>query len=363
MPSLLGASDLAQVPGVLTTLLTPLDDPSPAAWGRRAAHAVQRLIAADGCSIVLDAPGEQLGIGVGQWEGLQAVVDAFTDRYFGRNPLDLRRQQLGARVWTRNALLPRADLHRSAYYNEWCRPNRNLDSAGISAPVIGPGRAEGALFVTAAAADRFDRGGREEQLLRLLQPAFAAGITMLALAHSWRDALGSAIDLAGTPLAIVRPDGELLHATPALLALVAAHPGGGVLLTAAQSQARVVGRLLDPARRGPMPTPATTVETIGGRYTLRATLVQAAHLTHAPIVLVAVSDQSAACPTASVLRTRFGLTPREAEVTLLLARGDRNRAIAERLNISHHTVRRHVEHVLAKLGVHARAAVADHIRG
>jgi DNA-binding NarL/FixJ family response regulator len=49
------------------------------------------------------------------------------------------------------------------------------------------------------------------------------------------------------------------------------------------------------------------------------------------------------------------LTPREREVLTLLAGGSSPREIAARLVISVKTVATHLEHVLAKLGVHSRA--------
>jgi len=57
------------------------------------------------------------------------------------------------------------------------------------------------------------------------------------------------------------------------------------------------------------------------------------------------------------LRDRYGLTVREIEVTPLLLRGESNREIADRLNISEHTARHHTENVLGKLGVRSRAAI------
>jgi DNA-binding NarL/FixJ family response regulator len=59
--------------------------------------------------------------------------------------------------------------------------------------------------------------------------------------------------------------------------------------------------------------------------------------------------------------TRFRLTAREAQVALLMARGDRNRVIASALGTSVHTVRRQAERVLSKLGVSTRAAIAGRI--
>jgi len=54
----------------------------------------------------------------------------------------------------------------------------------------------------------------------------------------------------------------------------------------------------------------------------------------------------------------FGLTVRESEVLELIAQGLTNGQIAVALVISQSTVRRHVEHVLAKLGVTSRTAAA-----
>lgn len=52
------------------------------------------------------------------------------------------------------------------------------------------------------------------------------------------------------------------------------------------------------------------------------------------------------------------LTPRELEVLRLLAQGRTNREIAERLVISAGTVKVHVEHIIAKLGVSDRTQAA-----
>ena len=55
---------------------------------------------------------------------------------------------------------------------------------------------------------------------------------------------------------------------------------------------------------------------------------------------------------------RFGITPREVQILDLIAQGSSNRRIAQILGISESTVRRHVEHVLAKLEVSSRTAAA-----
>jgi HD-GYP domain-containing protein (c-di-GMP phosphodiesterase class II) len=52
------------------------------------------------------------------------------------------------------------------------------------------------------------------------------------------------------------------------------------------------------------------------------------------------------------------LTPREAEVLVLLARGLSNKEMAERLSVSARTVGSHVEHLYTKIGVSTRGAAA-----
>jgi DNA-binding CsgD family transcriptional regulator len=58
------------------------------------------------------------------------------------------------------------------------------------------------------------------------------------------------------------------------------------------------------------------------------------------------------------LRERFALTAREIEVLRQHAVGRSAREVASSLGLSYYTARHHVEHVLAKLGVRTRAAVA-----
>ncbi|WP_446725076.1 response regulator transcription factor [Nocardiopsis sp. N85] len=58
-----------------------------------------------------------------------------------------------------------------------------------------------------------------------------------------------------------------------------------------------------------------------------------------------------------------GLTPREAEVLRLVARGLTNREIGERLFISAKTVSVHTSNLMGELGVSDRNATAVRARG
>lgn len=61
---------------------------------------------------------------------------------------------------------------------------------------------------------------------------------------------------------------------------------------------------------------------------------------------------------AALLRERFGLTTREAEVAAWLAKGKSNRDIADILSLSPRTIDKHLEIVFAKLNVENRTAAA-----
>ena len=63
--------------------------------------------------------------------------------------------------------------------------------------------------------------------------------------------------------------------------------------------------------------------------------------------------------TPASLRTRFGLTSREAEVLHWVAQAKRNGEIAIILGISERTVQKHMERILATLGVENRTAAAN----
>lgn len=72
--------------------------------------------------------------------------------------------------------------------------------------------------------------------------------------------------------------------------------------------------------------------------------------------LVVLTEPTPPQPSASGLAARLPVSPREAEVLALLAAGRANAAIAHELEISPHTVARHLERIYAKLGVQSRAA-------
>ena len=63
--------------------------------------------------------------------------------------------------------------------------------------------------------------------------------------------------------------------------------------------------------------------------------------------------------TCSEIARRYGLSPRETEVFTLLAQGRTRAFIQEELVLSGGTVKTHVTHIYAKMGVHDRQEMMD----
>jgi len=105
------------------------------------------------------------------------------------------------------------------------------------------------------------------------------------------------------------------------------------------------------------------VRTSAMEYRLRAvSLVDTGAGRAAPTCIVWIRRCRPRFLTVENLRERYGLTPREVRVSMLLAARLRSREVAEVLGISIHTARRHAEAVLRKVGVQSRAELRDHLR-
>ena len=76
-----------------------------------------------------------------------------------------------------------------------------------------------------------------------------------------------------------------------------------------------------------------------------------------PARLLQLEKRGSSATKVSPLST-FGLTQRETEVLIWVARGKTNKDIADILGLSPRTVNKHLEHVYVKLGVETRTAAA-----
>ena len=99
------------------------------------------------------------------------------------------------------------------------------------------------------------------------------------------------------------------------------------------------------------------------RYSVRGVILRSSPADDAVSVLRQVADGQVVFPSAVMTRLALpdelaGLSERQREVLELLARGESNREIAERLYISSNTVKFHLREIYARLGVRNRVEAA-----
>jgi len=165
--------------------------------------------------------------------------------------------------------------------------------------------------------------------------------------------LGGVLDSLDQGIVLLTSDSYPCFTNSAAERILSADAERGDIAREMRSVSRAA--LLD---RGGQPA-EVEVATRAGRYRMRARiLAQRIREIRTRTVLVTIERAAAHLPSQACLMRRFGMTAREADVALLLARGKRNTAIAEELLISTHTARHHTESVLAKLSVHTRAEVS-----
>lgn len=253
------------------------------------------------------------------------------------------------------------DAPRSAFYNEGLITAGLTDYMGLTSELPA-----GEAFITLGYGRRNrPREGHDHEvaLLGLLLPAFRAAHHALVTFAPRRQALAVALDVAseaaGEAVLVVGPDGRELHRTPTLRRLLVQEPERERVvstMTAVAGELRALGR----GGRGGVgcaPAASRPVVTALARYAVYAAFAPALVWGADGAVQVTLAPRSASAP-APTPAVADRLTPRELEVARLLARRATDAEVAAALGISWHTVRRHTERVLAKLGVTSRTRVA-----
>ena len=159
-----------------------------------------------------------------------------------------------------------------------------------------------------------------------------------------------ALDAAGRHLLATDENGQILWCTPQATRLANAAMGGD---DGMRRVSREIGAWLPGLIGGKSPSPTLDlVET--GQMALSLAYVGSLGTNE---YLFRLSGERAASEEA-VLKRHFGLTQREAEVLLWVARGKSNKDIGEILGMSARTATKHLEQIFVKLGVENRASAA-----
>ncbi len=251
-----------------------------------------------------------------------------------------------------------------AFRNAYCRPGNAIalgrippHGAFMAALVTKrPQNVAGLLWSRRTPNLRLTSAG-EVELLRLIYPAFRAGVLACIEAGEHRARLCATLDGLAEGAALVDGAGRTVHRNRALLELLASDSQAELLLTAADALVTGLRLQVGSGAAGRALTRAASMETEAGRYRLFATVAEACSTGRGVCCVLLVEPHVRPLPQEASLRRRFGLSRREAEVALLLAQGRRNSHVAESLGISPHTARHHTEMVLAKLGTRSRAEV------
>jgi DNA-binding NarL/FixJ family response regulator len=157
----------------------------------------------------------------------------------------------------------------------------------------------------------------------------------------------SALDIAGRSLLAADATGAILWRTPQAAKLL-----GGLGIGDDAAPADLTESLRALAAEPPHPSASAHTLRLGG---LR---MQLAYLGRAGDDHFFRLTEPLEGREVGILREALGVTVREADVLVWIARGKSNRDISEILNISARTVNKHLEQVFTKLGVENRAAAA-----
>lgn len=160
-----------------------------------------------------------------------------------------------------------------------------------------------------------------------------------------------ALDAAGRHLLAVRGDGAIHWSTPQATRLVNAATGRDDGLDIV---APAISQWMETHGKPGFARDAAFPFSHNGDAVLQLAFLGAIGADEYLFRLTASSDRS----DDETLRQNFGLTVRESEVLLWIAKGKSNRDIGDILGLSARTVNKHLEQIYVKLGVENRASAA-----
>lgn len=360
MDIVLSSSHQQRFAGALRTLLSPLAYASSLEWRVAVNRSLEHLLDAD--HVTFGIPG-----GEPDFVSSEGASDVFGSSSDGPGPQECRfgiserALQLGAlnRELLLGIQLPAH--HESEYSNDYIVVNQAFDWLALVAAMTserGTTRVAQIVLHKDPATGR-EFGNRGLALVRLLFPGFRSGIITHCRMAEERRVLGGVIDSLSEGMLVCDHAGKVVYQSAVLTTMLLDDPEGADLLAKMQTVGRRVAALLGaPERRRRDADVIENVRTDHAGYRVRGTIVGEGVLSAAFRIIVALEQLSPVMPGEADVRERFGLTPKEARVCLLLARGKTNEEIAGALCVTHHTARRHTEKVLLKLQVKSRAEIA-----
>jgi DNA-binding CsgD family transcriptional regulator/PAS domain-containing protein len=294
------------------------------------------------------------------------------ETHFGRQDIwAARGAELGlSKVWASMDLVEDDELHRTEYYNDYCRP---LGMAYVAGSVW---RLDDTSTVIAAVHRPLLSGGYDEddkQRVGLFMPHLQRALQMrqkLALADVGRQAALDGLERTGTATLVTDDQGRIIFANR--LAEVLLREGDAVRVSAGRITAldRSVAERLRFLISGAIHAAAghAGIGAAGGALAiprpdrLPLTILVAPFRparegfgAASPWAIIFFKDPETPSVTNMTVRNLFGLTASEAGIAAALAEGASVDGLANAFGISLNTVRNHIKSILAKTGARRQA--------
>lgn len=372
MVSVLPAGDVTRLKGAAEVLLSPFDYPDLPQWTAAMVRAIEALFHADWVLCAVTAEKRKILCTESVPEGHAAIMHSVLPCGGPRHPEGMDRSaalRTGVRIAKGVDAQENTSLDTLAG-EALCRcvdEGQTTVPDGLSRFVsLRAASASGQAELVWGCSDPGHRPFAEEEELEvaaMLLPAYRAGVLLAQRRAPVEEEVISALDRLGVAAFVLDSQGRVLEVTSRLESLLHLEPEEDQLRAAAQQLARriVTLRRSRDSSSSAAESPAACLEltTRAGGYSLRGAFAPWGRNLPPFAVIVSVQWKRAqVLPSSSDLVIQQGLTPREAEVALLLAKGCSDKEIGDTLAISHHTARKHAEHIFQKLHVHTRKAIA-----
>lgn len=181
---------------------------------------------------------------------------------------------------------------------------------------------------------------------------------MSAVRQAQLDILAQGLDALAMPIAVVHLNRTILTGNAAFHDAFPAPAANDLIIDV---WARL-GELVKDDSGEMVRVPQAGESAVRGSKRVRLQPVTLDGMTEPEWFVLAVERRAARRLTSDNVQQRFGLSPRQAEVALLLAQGHTTAEIAKMLDLTTHTVRHHAEQVLQRLNVRTRQQAMVRLR-
>ena len=291
--------------------------------------------------------GRLLFTGVFAEEPLVGVADQFLDNEFGQDDVNkFQSLATGARHVATLDSATHGDRAGSARYRDIMAPLGLGDE--LRAALVTPSGCWGYLCLHRAESP-YGFTPAEVRLIGRLAASLGNGFRLSLAAPGTEE-----IAAIAPGVVVLHPDHTLAAITgeaERLLADIADHSSRAGRLPAAVYSAAACLQSIDRGTASPDASPTVRVRTMNGGWLL----VHATHL-HGTVDddIAVIIEAAHPSRTAPLVLSSLGLTPREAEVALLVLRGASTKAIGAELHLSAYTVKDHLKSIFDKAGVRSR---------